>query len=108
MNTNAWLNMIEGNRKLMEQKDMEAKEKGVLKGRYINEQYADGYAFYEIIRENKKTVRIRVIKNIGDDWVIPYWGEEATIDKEHALKNIGWRDFMANRVAQRSNTQNSS
>lgn len=95
MDTNAWINMIEENQKLMKEKDKEAKEKGVLQGRYINEQYADGYAYYEIIRENKKTVRIRVIKNIGDDWVIPYWGEEATIDKEHALRNIGWRDHMA-------------
>lgn len=102
MNTNAWIKQIEENQEKMYQKDQEAKEKGVLKGRYINEPYADGYAYYEIVRENKNTVRIKVIKNIGDDWVIPYWGEEATIAKDHALRNIGWRDHMASLVKKRS------
>lgn len=85
----------ETNREKMQQKDKEAKEKGVLKGRYIREPYADGYAFYEIIRENKNTVRIRVVKGIGDDWVIPYWGEETSIDKEYALQNLAQRDFFS-------------
>jgi len=99
MGTDNLIQNWERNWKKIQEKDRKAKEEGVLKGRYIQEQYADGYAIYEIVRENKKSVRIKVCVNIGDDWIIPYWGEEATIDKDHALKNIGWRDHMDNLVA---------
>lgn len=83
------------NEALMEQEDKDAKDEGKLVNRYIREHYADGYAFYKIIRENKNTVRIRVVTEIGDDWSIPYWGEETTIDKEYAISNIKDRDSFA-------------
>lgn len=72
--------------------DREAKEKNQLVGRYIQEPYADGYAVYQVIRENKNTVRVRVCTGLGDDWVIPYWGEEYTINKEYAIQSIKSRD----------------
>jgi hypothetical protein len=73
--------------------DQKAKAEGRLVGRYIREHIADGFAVYEIIRENKTTVRIRRIEHIcGDEWSIPYWGEEATIDKVYALQRINGRD----------------
>lgn len=84
----------ERNTQKMKEKDRQSKEKGLLKGRFLNIPYADGYAYYEIIRENKNTVRIRVITDIGDDYVIPYIGEENTVNKGFALQNIGMRDFL--------------
>lgn len=84
----------ENERKLREQ-DAKAKAEGKLVGRFIQEPVADGYALYEIIRENKNTVRIRLIKGIGDDYQISYWGEEATIKKDFALANLGWRDNIS-------------
>jgi hypothetical protein len=75
--------------------DKTAKENGELVGRYIDEPFADGKAIYQIVKENKKTVRIRVCTGLGDDWVIPYWGEEATIDKEYAVKKVAQRDALA-------------
>ena len=74
--------------------DKAAKDDGKLVGRYIKEQIADGFAIYQIVRENKQTVRIKVVTGIGDDWIIPYWGEEAAIDKAYAQGNIEWRDHM--------------
>lgn len=79
-------------------KDQQAKKQGKLVGRFVREPHADNYAYYRIIRENKATVRIKVITDIGDDYRIPYWGEETTIDKEYALKNIGMRDYLAELV----------
>lgn len=78
----------------LEKQNKEAKEAGVLKGRYIKEPYADGFAVYEIIRENKKTVRIKACTGIGDDWVIPMWGEEATVSKEYVLNSIKRDEFF--------------
>ena len=68
----------------MEDKDRKAKEAGKLVGRYIPHPCADGAAYYEIIRENKHSVRIRVVL-IGDKWVLPAWGHETTIKKDLAL-----------------------
>jgi len=79
----------------MELKDKTAKQNKKLVGRYIREKYADGYSFYKIVKENKHTVRIQVITGIGDDWVIPYWGESSTINKNYALSNIQYRDELA-------------
>lgn len=87
-----YLALIDKNFKAMQERDKEAKEKGTLIGRYISEPFADGSAYYEIIKVNKKTVKIRVIKEIGDDWVIPYWGEEASIDIEYAKNSVEGRD----------------
>lgn len=75
--------------------DAEAKAKGELKGRYISEQYADGYAIYQIVKENKASVLIQVVTEIGDDWVIPYWGESTTIPKEYAVNHVARREAMA-------------
>jgi len=74
--------------------DKEAKEKGTLVGRYIREPFADGHAYYRIIKEYAKTVLIKVVTNIGDDWKIPYWGDSATIDKGYAMSNVRGRDAL--------------
>lgn len=84
----------EENQRKLDEKDAKAKAEGKLVGRFIQEPFADGYAIYEITKENKKTVRIRVVDGIGDDWRIPYWGDEATIEKSYALKSLAWRDKM--------------
>ena len=75
-------------------KDECAKATKSLVGRYIMEQCCDSHAVYEIIKENKKTVRIRVLR-VGDEWEIPYWGEEANIDIEYARQSVERRDRLA-------------
>lgn len=98
---NDFFNKMEENRKKLDEQDAKAKTEGKLVGRYIQEPRGDGYAIYRIVRENKKTVRIQRVTGIGDDWSVPYWGDETTVDKEYAEKNIGQRDFWSNLVASR-------
>jgi len=90
---NSWEIMKE-NQVLLDQIDADARAKGELLWRYIQEPFADGYAVYQIIRVNKKSVRIKVCGGLGDDWIIPYWGEEATIDIEHAQWRLQMRDNL--------------
>jgi hypothetical protein len=85
---------FDANFKKLVAQDEKAKDEDKLVGRYIQEQIADGYAYYVIVRENKRTVRIRHATGLGDDWMIPYWGEEASIDKSYALQRIDWRDGL--------------
>ena len=100
----AWETMLEESQKkekAMEVKDEIARKVGTLVGRYIRQQIADGYAYYEIIRENKKSVRIQHL-NIGDAWVIPYWGSEATIDKKFAEDCLARRDRWSELCSQKN------
>lgn len=79
--------------KLVEE-DVQAKQNDKLVGRYVKQQINDGYAFYKIIKENKTTVVVKVIRNIGDDYIIPYWGERASLDKKFVIRNIALRDSL--------------
>lgn len=87
--------IMDENFKRLQEIDAKAAAEGTLLHRYISEPFADGRAFYQIVRVNKKTVRIRVCSGLGDDWVIPYWGPEATIDIEYAEQKVRGRDKMA-------------
>jgi len=84
----------DANFKALQEEDKRAKEEGKLVGRYLEEHYADGYAYYRIVRENKKSVRIEVVTGIGDDWVLPYWGEKSSISKGYAQESLFRRDAM--------------
>jgi len=75
-------------------KDKKARKKGKLVGRYMREPIADGYAYYEIIKENKKTLRLKVIVGLGDDWRVPYWGDEANVDKNYVVDLIAFEDRL--------------
>jgi len=92
--SNSW-NVMEENRKLLDEIDKEAKDKGELLWRTIQEPFADGYAVYQIIKVNKKTARIRCCSGLGDDWMIPYWGEETSVDLDYVESKIQQKDAMA-------------
>ena len=77
--------------------DKRAKERQSMVGRVIMHPYADGQAVYEITRVNKRTVRIRVVTGIGDDWVLPAWGAETLIPFDTAVEFLQRRDFWLNR-----------
>jgi len=91
-----WLKDNDENwKKIVDQAEQAKKEKTLI-GRYIQEPMGDGYAVYVIYKVNKKSVRIRVVKGIGDDWVIPYWGEDTSIDMDYVEREFDWREFLAN------------
>jgi uncharacterized protein YqiB (DUF1249 family) len=75
--------------------DNAAQKKQQLVGRYITEGYADGHAVYQIIEETKSNVVVQVVRGIGDDWVIPYWGEVGVINKKYAESKVNGRDALA-------------
>lgn len=72
--------------------DRAAKAAGQLVGRYIEHPFADGKAFYQVVKENKHTVVIRVCTGLGDDWVLPAWGEQTTVGKDLVLQFIKRRE----------------
>jgi hypothetical protein len=74
--------------------DIKAKAENTLVGRYISHPFADGSAYYRIIKEGKSTVKIKVCTGIGDDWVLPAWGEICTISKKLALEFIRYREGL--------------
>ena len=78
----------------LEECDKKARDADNIVGRYIQHQFADGYAVYQITRKNKDSVRIQVCTGLGDDWVLPAWGRTCTIDMETALRFLKWRDSM--------------
>lgn len=96
------LNSWKANNQNLRKIDSEAKSQGTLLHRYIAEPHADGNAIYQIIRVNKKTVRIRVCTGLGDDWTIPYWGKETSIPLDYAKESINRRDALAEIFKQRS------
>ena len=70
------------------QQDKEARANRILVGRYIEEGIADGSAVYVITKENKTTVRINHVTGLGDDYMIPYWGHEASIKKNYVINKF--------------------
>ncbi len=92
--TRKWLEDMDKNFNLMIEADKAAAKKKQLVGRFVSQPFADGRAYYKIVKENKKTVKMEVVTGIGDDWVIPYWGETPTIDKDFALQHIQSREAL--------------
>jgi len=74
--------------------DKEAEKRGLYVGRYITHPIADGHAVYQIVSETKKKIKVVVVTDIGDDWVIPAWGSTATIDKKYADLEFSFRKFL--------------
>ena len=83
------------NWKTLEETDAASRASKQLVGRFIQEPFADSYAVYKITKENKKTVRVEVVTGIGDDWALPYWGAEATVDKAYIMQKINQREMLA-------------
>lgn len=97
--TAQYLASREQNWKNLQMLDEEARQRGLLVGRYITHAFADGQAVYQIVAENRKTIRIQVVRGLGDDWVLPAWGVEATIDKVYAEKEFRSREFLRKQEA---------
>jgi len=80
---------MDENFKTLMRLDKAAKKANSFVGRVIRHPMGDGQAFYQVIKESKKACTIRVCVGIGDDWVLPAWGEQCTIPKETVYIFIG-------------------
>lgn len=73
---------------------------GSLLHRFMYETVADGKAIYQIVKVYKKTVKVRLCNISGsdyEDYVVPQWGEEASIPISYATSSISWQDMWRNR-----------
>jgi hypothetical protein len=77
--------------------DDAAKKTRAWVGRTLEDGVADGAAIYVVVKENKKSVRIKVCQGIGDDWVSRHFGEECSLDKGQACTFMPW-NFGSRRV----------
>ena len=77
----------------IEKQDQKQRDKKLLHGRYISEGMGDGYAIYTIIGVTPTTVTIKAVTGIGDDWIIPYWGHKAIIDRAYVTEQLRCRDL---------------
>jgi hypothetical protein len=70
----------------LKQEDAEARAQGTLLGRYIYFSVGDGRAFYQIVKVNKRSVRVMHCPNVApDDWTLPMLGFEGTLTFQQAL-----------------------
>lgn len=88
------LKAIDENYEQLKKIDKMAKSKGELLGRYVDVPVADGKAIYQIMRVNKNTVRIKALGGFGDDYILDYWGYEATVDKDYIASLVRNRDKL--------------
>lgn len=73
--------------------DRIAKNRGTILHRFIREPVADGYAIYQIVKLNKKTVRIQHCTGYSD-YKVSYWGDGAVIDRGYAENSVKGRDTL--------------
>ncbi len=67
-----------------------AKDAGKIVGRVIVATVADGSAYYEVIKENKKTVKIRWVPGIHDEYCTLYWGEGETLIQKRTFEILSF------------------
>jgi hypothetical protein len=87
-----WEAQLNRNFDLLQEIDNEAKAANSMVGRILSFGYADGYAHYQIVRENKNTVRVQCLDGLGDDWVLPTIGACGTISKQIAMQHLSFKD----------------
>ena len=95
-----WEECRKANLEHLEEIEKKAIANGGLLHRFLYESVADGKAIYQIIKVNKKTVRVRLccVDGCFSDYAVPQWGDEATIDIEYAKSGIKWQDMWRNRM----------
>ncbi len=80
----------------MKANDEEAKARGELIGRYIQETIADGYAYYVIVGHTARTVKVEHQEELADGYTIPMIESMGgVIPVKYARENIHWRDQIA-------------
>ena len=91
-----WEGAMKANEKRIDDIEKKAIESGEMLYRFITEPVADGKAVYQIVKVNKTTVKIKLcqIDPLYCDYVVPYWGTEATIKKDYAEQSIRAQDAL--------------
>lgn len=73
--------------------DNAAKKTGTLVGRYLKEAFADGYAYYRIVKVTSRTAHL-VHVPLGDAWRIPFIESlGCKVPLAYVKDNVGKRDW---------------
>ena len=98
-----WKDCQEANMKRLNEIEDKAIAQGGLLYRFLYEGVADGKAIYQIIKVNKKTVRVRLccIDGCFYDYVVPQWGDEATVPKDYVESQIQFQDLFRDRFSRK-------
>lgn len=87
------------NHALLEQLDARARAAKSLVGRVVRQQYADGYAYYQVTGTSATRATVEVVGGIGDDWVLSNWGQKASASLKSVAgmveRNDKWNDYLA-------------
>jgi hypothetical protein len=97
--TTEYFKTSEENWKQLEEIDARAKLNGSKLYRYITIGIGDGHAFYQIIKVNKTSYRLRVCTGFGDNWIDPILGVECTVAKKAVDGYLKRRDVPLFRTA---------
>lgn len=101
--TKKWEECTRDNRAKIDEIEKKAIANGGLLHRFMYEPVADGKAVYQIIKVNKKTVRVRLccIDGCFNDYVVPQWGDEATIPIDYAQSVIDFQNLWRTQAVAR-------
>lgn len=59
-----------------------------IEGMILSFDVADGNAYYQVIKVNKKTVEVELCENLGDDYRVFNLGEGGLLNKDIALTEL--------------------
>ena len=100
-NIDELMDCIKANEAHMNEIEKAAIAEGGLLHRFIYEPIADGNAIYQVVRVNKKTVNLKICSLDGKyfDYVIPYWGDNPSVNREYVESSIARQDAIRNLIA---------
>ena len=99
-----WIKQMEAEFAAMQAVDASARAKGELVGRYVQEQIADGYAYYVVVAETDMQMVKVEHKDIFDGWSVPMIESmNGIVPVKYVKENIARRDAWSDVFASRSN-----
>jgi len=87
-----WIEALDRNYKRLMALDKTARKMKSVVGRVYSEQVADGHAYYLIIAESARTVTLKHVQGIGDDYRISFLGAGDTVSKGKVLGMMKMQD----------------
>lgn len=89
-----WNKVMDDNCKRLMALDARARRMKSWVGRIYREQIADGYAIYLIVAESARTVTLKHVKGLWDDYMTPFLGSGGVVDKGRIVNLMKQRDAL--------------
>ena len=89
-----WVKEMTQNSARLQKCDDLARKQRTLVGRVFRVSVADGYAAYQIIKENGRMVKIQCCTGLGDDWRDHHFMAGGTFSKKDVMRYIQWEESL--------------